>query len=114
MLPRCLPRHAPLSTTPLSAKALDTSKKHAEAVQRHRARAKEGLGQLTAGLRAVEGEMAELVKLREQLAVDDPGALSDQERARRTRAEELVVEERAACEAAVSRTASESRKKQEV
>ena len=96
------------------AKALDTSKKHAEAVQRHRARAKEALGQLTAGLRAVEGEMTELVRLREQLAVNDPGVLLDQERARRTRAEELVVEERAARETADQRSASESRKKQEV
>lgn len=96
------------------AKALDTSKKHAEAVGRHRARAKEGLAQLTAGLRAVEGEMAELVKMREQLAVSDPGMLLDQERARRTRLEALVAEERAARKVAEERTESEARRRQEV
>ena len=96
------------------AKAKTGGERNAEAALRYRARAKEGLGQLTAGLRAVEAEMSELVKLREQLAVSDPGVLLDQERARRSRLEELVVEERAARETADLRTASESRKKQEV
>ena len=96
------------------AKALDTSQKQAEAVGRHRARAKEGLAQLTAGLRAVEGEMTELVKMREQLAVSDPGVLLDQERARRTRVEALLAEERAAREAAEQRTEAEARRRQEV